>query len=134
MEREETARKNSQGRMTGRVFILPFKFLHLFLPKNLTGLAGPGAAYHLISPLFLSEHVLPSWNVYLGDDTASVFAHGRNEAVVASHFLQHLGQATEVAVWKVLRLPQVQDHTRGTGFGGKVVQIPEGRSVRKPPG
>lgn len=44
---------------------------------------------------------------------------------MASHLLQHLGQATEVAVWKVLRLPQVQDHTSGTGFGGKVVQIPE---------
>lgn len=53
---------------------------------------------------------------------------------MASHLLQHLGQATEVAVWKVLRLPQVQDHTRGTGFGGKVVQIPKQRRATKQPG
>lgn len=75
-------------------------------------------------PPFL-ERVLPSWNVSLPDGTASVFPHGGNEAVVASHLLQHLGQATQVAVWKVLRLPQVQDHARGTGFGGKVVEISE---------
>lgn len=54
----------------------------------------------------------------------SVFARGGYEAVVASHLLQHLGQATQVAVGKVLGLPQVQDHPRGTGFGGEVVQVP----------
>lgn len=60
-----------------------------------------------------------------------MFPHGGNEAVVASHLLQHLGQTTQVAVWKVLRLPQVQDHARGTGFGGKVVEISE--RVRQQP-
>lgn len=50
---------------------------------------------------------------------------------MASHLLQHLGQATQVAVWKVLRLPQVQDHARGTGFGGKVVEI-SGRARQQP--
>lgn len=75
-------------------------------------------------PPFL-EPVLPSWNVLLHDGAASVIPHGGNEAVVASHLLQHLGQTTQVAVWKVLRLPQVQDHARGTGFGGKVVEISE---------
>lgn len=54
----------------------------------------------------------------------SVFSRGGYEAVVASHLLQHLGQATQVAVGKVLGLPQVQDHPRGTGFGGEIVQVP----------
>lgn len=102
-----------------------------FVAKKLTGsrLAGPGAAYYLINApffyfFFFFEPALPSWNVSLPVGPPSVLPHGRNEAVVASHLLQHLGQATQVAVREVLRLPQVQDHARGAGFGGKVVQIP----------
>ena len=46
--------------------------------------------------------------------------HGK-QAVMASHLLEHLGQAVEVAVGKMLGFPQVQDHPRRTGLGGKVV-------------
>ncbi len=55
----------------------------------------------------------------------SVFGRCRNKAVMASHLFQNLGQPTEVAIRKMLGLPQVQDHSRGTGFGGEVVKIPE---------
>lgn len=55
----------------------------------------------------------------------SVFSHRGNKAVMASHLLQYLGKATEVAVRKMLGLPQVQDHSSGAGFGGKVVKIPK---------
>ena len=55
----------------------------------------------------------------------SVFNRSRNKAVMASHLLQYLGQTTEVAIRKMLGLPQVQDYSRRTGFGGKVVKIPE---------
>ena len=48
-----------------------------------------------------------------------------DQAVVATHLLQHGSQSVEVPVWEVLGLPQVQDHPCGTGLGGKIVQIPE---------
>lgn len=48
---------------------------------------------------------------------------------MAPHLLQNLGQAPEVAIGKMLGLPQVQDDSRRTGFGGKVVKIPEGMIV-----
>lgn len=50
---------------------------------------------------------------------------------MASHLLQHLGEAAEVTVRKMLGLPQVQDHSRRTRFGGKVVKIPEKTVVTK---
>ena len=50
---------------------------------------------------------------------------------MASHLLQYLGQAAEVAIGKMLGLPQVQDHSRRTGFGGKVVQISEWDGLEK---
>lgn len=61
----------------------------------------------------------------------SVFSCCGNKAVMASHLLQYLGQAAEVAIGKMLGLPQVQDHSRRTGFGGKVVQISEWDRLEK---
>lgn len=69
--------------------------------------------------------LLPPWNVTLPGGQMSVFSHCRNKAIMASHLLQYLGQATEVAIGKMLGLPQVQDDSRRTGFCGKVVKIPE---------
>lgn len=59
----------------------------------------------------------PSW--------LSVLASRGHQAVVASHLLQDLRQAAQVAVGEVLGLPQVQDHAGGAGLGGKVVEVPE---------
>lgn len=59
------------------------------------------------------------------DIQVSMFGHRGNEAVMASHLLQYLGQAAEVAVRKMLGLPQVQNDSRRARFGSKVVQIPE---------
>lgn len=55
----------------------------------------------------------------------SMLIGGGDEAVVASHFFQDLGQAAQVAVGEVLRLPQVQDDPRWAGLGCEVVQVPE---------
>lgn len=79
----------------------------------------------------MHSHPLPPWNVALPDGQVSVFVRCRNKAVMASHLLQHLRQATEVAIRKMLGLPQVQDHSCGTWFGGKVVQIPAWKNVIK---
>ena len=49
-----------------------------------------------------------------------VGCHGE-QAVMASHLLEDLGQAVEVPVGEMLGFPQVQDHPRRTGLGGKVV-------------
>lgn len=49
--------------------------------------------------------------------------HGHN-VLVATHLLQHSGQAVQVPIREMLRLPQVQDHSCWTGLGGKVVQVP----------
>lgn len=64
-----------------------------------------------------------------GGAAGSVFpSHGGPAAVAAAHLLQHGRQLVQVAVREVLRLPQVQNHTGGTGLGGKVVQVPGGES------
>lgn len=80
---------------------------------------------------FFFLYLLPFWNVALPDGQMSVFSHCRNKAVMASHLLQYLGQAAEVSVGKMLGLPQVQDNSCRTWFGGKVVQIPEWNIVTK---
>jgi len=69
--------------------------------------------------------LLPPWNVTLPGGQMSVLSHCRNKAVMASHLLQYLGKATEIAIGKMLGFPQIQDHSSGTGFSGKVVKIPE---------
>lgn len=53
-----------------------------------------------------------------------VLCHGGEVTVAAAHLLQHSGQFVQVSVREVLGLPQVQDHARRAGLGGKVVQIP----------
>lgn len=75
--------------------------------------------------LFFFLCLPPPWNVTLPGGQMSVFSRYRNKAVMASHLLQYLGQAAQVAVRKMLGLPQVQDHSRRAGFGGEVVKIPE---------
>ena len=54
----------------------------------------------------------------------SVLIHCGNKAVMTSHLLQYLSEATEIAIWEMLGFPQIQDHSRRTGFGGEVVEIP----------
>lgn len=75
--------------------------------------------------------LLTPWNVTLPGGQVSVFSRCRNKAVMAPHLLQYLSQAAKVAIRKMLGLPQVQDHSCRTGFGGKVVEIPEWMIVTK---
>lgn len=53
-----------------------------------------------------------------------VLRHEGKVTVAAAHLLQHSSQFIQVSVGEVLGLPQVQDHARRTGLGGKVVQVP----------
>lgn len=49
---------------------------------------------------------------------------GCHDVLVTAHFLQNSGQAVQIAVGEMLRLPQVQNHAGRTRLGGEVVEIP----------
>lgn len=51
-----------------------------------------------MSPTFSMGCVTPWWQM-------SVLGVGGNKGVMASHLLQHLGQATQVAIWEMLGFP-----------------------------
>lgn len=55
-----------------------------------------------------------------------ISSHGHQHLALA-HLLQGTGQAVEVPIILLLSFPEVQDYTRGTSFGGKVIQVPVGR-------
>lgn len=60
-----------------------------------------------------------------GGSAVPIGGHGHQHLTLA-HLLQGTGQAVEVPVILLESFPEVQDHTRGAGFGGKVVQVPGG--------
>lgn len=60
-----------------------------------------------------------------GSSAVPIGGHGHQHLTLA-HLLQGTGQAVEVPVILLESFPEVQDHTRGAGFGGKVVQVPGG--------
>lgn len=66
---------------------------------------------------------LPAYTGW-GGSAVPIRGHGHQHLALA-HLLQGTCQAVEVPVVLLQSLPEVQDHTRGARFGGKVVQVPE---------
>lgn len=65
----------------------------------------------------------PLW-LELSGNFLRVSVLGCHDVLVTAHFLQDGGQAVEIAVGEMLRLPQVQNHAGRTRLGGEVVEIP----------
>lgn len=59
-----------------------------------------------------------------------ISSHGHQHLALA-HLLQGTGQAVEVPVILLQGFPEVQDHARGTSFGGEVIQVPVGRKEKR---